>query len=218
MTDKRALRAHFLYLREKAKSAEKDEAITENLMRSPYFAAERFFVYCSVRSEVATDKLIAALLAAGKQVCVPRIEGGVMLAVPYAKLERGAFGIPAPRGGEDTVCDVALTPLLAADCTDWRTKPSSRSRSRTRHGICRCRPSSRKRERIAFRCLTALPRTRYNIDNIRTAARTAGKRSQNAAPFRKALFCAALCIYGNVCRLAQTARRTMCPDGRKSER
>ena len=120
MTDKRALRAHFLHLRERTKSAEKDEAITENLIRSPYFAAERFFVYCSVRSEVATDKLIAALLAAGKQVCVPRIEGGVMLAVPYAKLERGAFGIPAPRGGEDTVCDVALTPLLAADRTGVR--------------------------------------------------------------------------------------------------
>ena len=43
-----------------------------------------------------------------------------MLAVPYAKLVRGAFGIPAPEGGEDTPCDVALTPLLAFDDEGYR--------------------------------------------------------------------------------------------------
>ena len=148
--------------------------------------------------------------------------------VPYAKLERGAFGIPAPRGGEDTVCDVALTPLLAADRTGVRLGYGGgyydayfAKRPQTlRVGLAyeaqltQSLPREAwdlplqavvtERERIAFRCLTALPRTRYNIDNIRTAARTAGKRPQNAAPFRKALFYTALCIYGDV---------TDCADG-----
>ena len=115
MTNKRTLRAQFLRLRAQETSAEKDAAVTENLLRSPYFAAESLFVYCSVGSEVATDRLIAALLAAGKRVCVPRIEGGRMLCVPYGPLEEGMFGIPAPRGGEDTPCAVTLTPLLAVD-------------------------------------------------------------------------------------------------------
>lgn len=115
MCDKRTLRARFAQLRAAAKSAEKDAAITENLLRSSYFGAQSFFVYCSVGSEAATDRLIAALLAAGRTVCVPRIENGVMLAVPYAPLEAGAYGIPAPRGGEDTFCEVTLAPLLAFD-------------------------------------------------------------------------------------------------------
>ena len=38
-----------------------------------------------------------------------------MLSVPFAPLEKGAFGIPAPRGGEDTACEVCVTPLLAVD-------------------------------------------------------------------------------------------------------
>ena len=43
-----------------------------------------------------------------------------MLAVPYAPLEEGAFGIPAPRGGGDTFCEVALAPLLSFDMTGMR--------------------------------------------------------------------------------------------------
>ena len=64
--------------------------------------------------------LIAALLAAGKRVCVPRIAHGAMLSVPYAPLAAGAFGIPAPSGGEDTPCEVALAPLLAVDADGYR--------------------------------------------------------------------------------------------------
>ena len=115
MTDKRTLRAQFMRLREENASAEKDAAILQNVLGSAYFAAESFFVYCSVRSEVSTDKLISSLLQAGKRVCVPRIEKKVMLSVPYAPLEAGAFGIPAPHGGEDTFCEVAFVPLLAVD-------------------------------------------------------------------------------------------------------
>ena len=120
MCDKRTLRAQFARIRAGARSAEKDAAITENVLRSPLFCAESFFVYCSVRSEVPTDGLIAALLAAGKRVCVPRIAHGAMLSVPYAPLAAGAFGIPAPSGGEDTPCEVALAPLLAVDADGYR--------------------------------------------------------------------------------------------------
>lgn len=114
MTDKGTLRAHYLRLRAAAKSEQRDAAILQNILHSPFAEAESFFIYCSVGSEVATGALICALLAAGRRVCVPRIEGD-MLAVPYGPLEEGAFGIPAPRGGEDTFCDVVFAPLLAAD-------------------------------------------------------------------------------------------------------
>ena len=119
MNDKRRLREMYAARREAAHCAERDGAIARAVLER-YCAAERFFVYISVRSEVETDRLIAALLAAGKQVCVPRIEEGRMLAVPYAKLVRGAYGIPAPEGGEDMPCDVALTPLLAFDEEGYR--------------------------------------------------------------------------------------------------
>lgn len=119
MNDKRRLRETYAARREAAHCISHDEAIARTVLER-YRAAQRFFVYISVRSEVATDRLIAALLEAGKEVCVPRIEAGRMLAVPYAKLVRGAFGIPAPEGGEDMPCDVALTPLLAFDNEGYR--------------------------------------------------------------------------------------------------
>ena len=115
MQDKDALRRYFSALRSGFAENAPHEALKDAFLSSPYFAAESFFVYISVRSEAATDRLIAALLAAGKRVCVPRIEGSRMLSVPFAPLEKGAFGIPAPRGGEDAACDVCVTPLLAVD-------------------------------------------------------------------------------------------------------
>ena len=115
MQDKDALRRYFSALRSGFAENAPHGALKDAFLASPYFSAESFFVYISVRSEAATDRLIAALIAAGKRVCVPRIEGGRMLSVPFAPLEKGAFGIPAPRGGEDAACDVCVTPLLAVD-------------------------------------------------------------------------------------------------------
>ena len=88
----------------------------------PLFGEEEsFFVYLSFGSEVSTKGLIRALLARGKKVCVPRIEGGVMRSVPYREpLEAGAYGILQPQGGEETTCRVALTPLLAVDGEGYR--------------------------------------------------------------------------------------------------
>lgn len=115
MSDKSELRARYLRLRAACKTEELDKLVTQQAIRSPFFAAERIFIYCSVKSEAATGELIARLLAEGRQVCVPQIRGGVMRSVPYAPLVRDAFGIPAPRGGDDTACDVAFVPLLAVD-------------------------------------------------------------------------------------------------------
>ena len=119
MNDKCLLRQRYSALRAAAKCAEYDETIAK-LVLETYAEAESFFVYVAVRSEVATDRLISRLLAAGKQVCVPRLEEKNMLAVPYGTLYPGAYGIPAPVGGTDMACDVTLTPLLAFDRSGTR--------------------------------------------------------------------------------------------------
>lgn len=112
---KRKLRARFRALRAEAHTAAADGRIAANAARYPFGAAERFFVYWSVGAEADTHALVAALRAAGKQVFLPRIADGNMIAVPFGRLERGAYGIPAPSGGTDTPCDAAIVPLLAVD-------------------------------------------------------------------------------------------------------
>ena len=120
MDEKKTLRTRMKAVRAGLKSPEKDKLIEENVL-SAFGEEESFFVYLSFGSEVATKGLIRALLARGKQVCVPRIEGGVMRSVPYREpLEAGAYGILQPKGGEETTCRVALTPLLAVDGEGYR--------------------------------------------------------------------------------------------------
>lgn len=120
MDEKKTLRARMKEVRAGLKSPEKDKLIEENVL-SAFGEEESFFVYLSFGSEVATKGLIRALLARGKQVCVPLVEGGVMRSVPYAEpLEAGAYGILQPKGGEETTCRVALTPLLAVDGEGYR--------------------------------------------------------------------------------------------------
>ena len=120
MDEKKTIRARMKEVRAGLKSPEKDKLIEENVL-SAFGEEESFFVYLSFGSEVSTKGLIRALLARGKRVCVPRIEGGVMRSVPYAEpLEAGAYGILQPKGGEETACRVALTPLLAVDGEGYR--------------------------------------------------------------------------------------------------
>ena len=119
MSDKRSLREEYARIRAAARSEEKDGAIADRVL-SLFGDRTSFFLYVSVRTEVATDALIRRLIRRGKRVCVPRIENGVMLAVPYAPLMAGAYGIPAPPSGEDTPCEVTLAPLLAFDDEGYR--------------------------------------------------------------------------------------------------
>ena len=102
------------------KSAERDAAIAENGLAA-FGEKDSFFCYLSFGTEAGTEGLACALLKRGKTVCVPRIEGGEMRAVPYKEpFERGNYGILQPKGGEDTPCAVALAPLLAFDREGFR--------------------------------------------------------------------------------------------------
>lgn len=103
-------------MRETLHSAEKDKLIARRFLASPYARYGSFFIYLSFGSEVDTQSLVAALLREGKTVCVPVIADGDMKSVPYTRaLTRNAFGILQPESGNELTCEVALTPLLAAD-------------------------------------------------------------------------------------------------------
>lgn len=116
-TEKARLRAEMISVRTTLKDGEKDAKIAARFFASPFFAYGSFFVYLSFRTEADTMGIIGGLLSAEKTVCVPRLEGKAMQSVPFAAgvLETGAYGILQPRGGEDTECEVAIVPLLAAD-------------------------------------------------------------------------------------------------------
>lgn len=102
------------------KSPEKDEAIARNFLSC--FTKERnFFVYCAFRTEAATHEIIRTLLERDKRVCVPKIVGREMLAVPLAgELVKNKYGVLEPAGGEDTFVEIAAVPLLAVDKEGYR--------------------------------------------------------------------------------------------------
>lgn len=97
-------------------SEERDRAVLKQAKSSPFWKRESFFVYVSFSDEAGTEELISALLAAGKRVCLPLIEDGVMLAAPYTKKRRkNRYGIEEPLSHGDEPCEVVFAPLLAAD-------------------------------------------------------------------------------------------------------
>lgn len=118
--DKTLLRTKFKTLRKTLKSPEKDSAILKNFLISPFFERTSFFVYRSVDFEADTLKIIEALLNAGKEVLLPRIENGEMYAVPYSEDTELVYGIPQPKSGKERTAQVILTPLLAFDNEGYR--------------------------------------------------------------------------------------------------
>lgn len=118
--EKPNLRKRFLALREGLKSPEKDAAIFEHLLRSPFFQKKSFFVYHSVNAEVDTLRIIETLLSCDKRIYLPRIQSREMLAVPYSKEREIVFGIPQPKSGRDHSAEIILTPLLAFDDAGFR--------------------------------------------------------------------------------------------------
>ena len=97
----------------------RDDAIFKNLFSLPYFTeGESFFLYNAFGSEAATARIVRELLARGRQVYLPRVEGREMLPVRYVgqPLSVGRYGIAEPQGeafgGFPQVC---LLPMLAAD-------------------------------------------------------------------------------------------------------
>ncbi|MEW6220022.1 MAG: 5-formyltetrahydrofolate cyclo-ligase [Thermodesulfobacteriota bacterium] len=101
-----ALRRRVLAARDALPAAarqEKSQLIAEHLLASPLLAAARtIMAYVAFRSEVATLPLIAALLAAGRTVAVPRTLIAARrlvphrLATPETDLAPGAYGIGEP--------------------------------------------------------------------------------------------------------------------------
>jgi 5-formyltetrahydrofolate cyclo-ligase len=78
--------------------------------------------YAAVENEVPTRALIAAAMAAGKRVYLPRLRGALMSFAEYrsgANLQPGSLGIPEPLGDElkaaAITAAIAFVPLLAWD-------------------------------------------------------------------------------------------------------
>lgn len=108
---------------DRAEVAEKSALITARALALPQLqTAGTVGAYASIGNEVATENLLAALLAAGKDLVLPVVKGeGVMefrAVTDMGRLTPGVFGIPEPREGE--VCppekiDLLFIPGLAFD-------------------------------------------------------------------------------------------------------
>lgn len=97
-----------------------DEVIL-NYFLSAYENYDDFFIYNSFGDEADTKKIISALLKTGKNVYLPRVEGENIVAVPYGRLKKGAFGIEEPAGqAYNGKIDVTVIPLLAVNERGFR--------------------------------------------------------------------------------------------------
>lgn len=98
-----------------------DIAVKENFLAA-FGAYESFFIYDSFSTEADTSAIISALLKAGKRVCLPRVSGETLCAVPYsAEREKGAFGIYEPKGEPyEGEIEVTVIPLLAVNERGFR--------------------------------------------------------------------------------------------------
>lgn len=97
-----------------------DDDILQNFLAA-YGKYESFFIYNSFGTEAGTSLLIATLINAGKKVYLPRVEGDNIVAVPYGKTKKGAFGIEEPEGQAfGGNIDVTVIPLLAVNGRGYR--------------------------------------------------------------------------------------------------
>lgn len=127
MMDKQQLRTFYKIKREYFQHSARE--VADGAIRDAFFAAlgsyESFFVYRSFGSEADTSAVISRLLAEGKRVFLPRVEGKEMTAVPYfgeeMPLIKSRLGVYEPTGqaygGE---IDVAVVPLLAVNGEGYR--------------------------------------------------------------------------------------------------
>ncbi len=101
-----------------------NEAIRHHILLSEqYRLAQTVLCYVSFGAEVDTHKLIRAMIAAGKTVCVPQVTDkcGIMRAVrldSWSQLAEGTYGIlevadEAPTVIDSTKLDLILVPAVA---------------------------------------------------------------------------------------------------------
>ena len=98
----------------------KETLLTENTLdglREQLNGKETFFVYLAKSSEAPTEKLIERLLASGKKVYCPRIDGKTMQAVAFGDdFTLSEFQTVEPVGDVyEGEIDAVIAPLLAAD-------------------------------------------------------------------------------------------------------
>ena len=97
-----------------------DENILFNFI-SAYGGYQRFFIYNSFGDEATTSMIIDALIKAGKEVYLPRVEGDDIVPVPYGPTIKGAFGIGEPVGqAYNGEIDITVIPLLAVNESGYR--------------------------------------------------------------------------------------------------
>lgn len=127
--EKAPLRERMLKQRAQIPPRERTEAsarMQEHLLASSAWRqAKTPLLYCAVRGEAATDRLLKAALEEGKELLLPRCHPsrpGVMQAAPCRSptdLRPGRFGIPEPppANGKPSWPDLVLVPGCAFD---WR--------------------------------------------------------------------------------------------------
>ena len=130
--EKALLRKKYRVIRAEAKSSEKDRIIYERLIGSDvYRSSETVFVYCSIKSEADTLKIINTALADGKRVALPKCmdSSGNMefyfIEAVCDLLDNGYFGLKEP---DTASCerasfgerDICIVPALAADECGYR--------------------------------------------------------------------------------------------------
>lgn len=125
---KREIRARIIAQREALPAALRREwgaAITGRLLGlEGYRAARMIAAYASFRAEFDTAAFLAAALAAGKRVALPRVAAGrellefCLIEDPVRDLAPGTWGIPEPAGDcqplpEGAAVDLVLAPGVA---------------------------------------------------------------------------------------------------------
>ena len=123
MKDKEELRRQFKTARYAFSGKEREIADREilKIFLKEFSGYESYFIYNSFSTEADTKGIITELLRAGKRVYLPKIVGDDMVAVPFGKTQKGAFGIEEPLGQPyDGDIDVTVIPLLAVNCNLFR--------------------------------------------------------------------------------------------------
>ena len=102
--------------------ASSDAGIMENVLALAEFsAAGRVFAYFSVGRECATAGIIAAAVAAGKAVALPKTQGAgrMYFAAHTGALGAGRYGIPEPPAEAEALLpgrgDALIVPALCCD-------------------------------------------------------------------------------------------------------